>query len=54
MSKRHVTRFSLCALLLFLLSAFIVACGSSTASTPPKPTATPFMQMPTSHPASPV
>lgn len=40
MTKRYVTRYSLCAFVLFLLSVFIVACGSSTASTPPKPTAT--------------
>jgi hypothetical protein len=41
MSKRHVTRFSLGTLLLFLLSAFIVACGSSSASTAPSPTPAP-------------
>jgi hypothetical protein len=41
MPKRHVTRFSLCVLLLFLFSAFIVACGSSNASTSPKKTVTP-------------
>ncbi len=40
MSKRHVTRFSLGTLLLLILSAFIVACGSSSATTSPKATAT--------------
>ena len=40
MSKRFMTRYSLCAFLLFLLSAFIVGCGSSNASTTPEAAAT--------------
>ena len=48
MSKRHVIRFSLCTLLLLLLSACMVACGSSSASTSPKATTTAPTPSPTS------